>query len=281
MYDEFFGVEESEQFAFYRVPKLLFTSERFRNLSAEAKLLYGLFLDRMSVSQKNGWIDENGRVYIIYTVEGIMEAFGCGNKKAIQLLAELENKADLILRKRQGLGKPNLIYVKKFTTVSRSTVGRHFLKCENDTSENVHTTAPKMSKQHSSYTDNNNLNDSKNNPFFSSGNCRGEPDRMKTAKSYREYFSESLEYEILYKSRPYDRDTLEEILSLLVDTMCTKRKVIRIAGDDKPAEIVKSQFVKLDSSHISYVLDCLNDNSTDVRNPRQYLLAALYKCIEL
>ena len=104
---------------------------------------------------------------------------------------------------------------------------------------------------------------------------------MKTAKSYREYFSESLEYEILYKSRPYDRDTLEEILSLLVDTMCTKREMIRIAGDDKPAEIVKSQFVKLDSSHISYVLDCLNDNSTDVRNPRQYLLAALYKCIEL
>ncbi len=155
------------------------------------------------------------------------------------------------------------------------------MKCENDTSKNVHTTAPKMSKQHSSYTDNNNLNDSKNNPFFSSGNCRVEPDGMKTAKSYREYFSESLEYEILYKSRPYDRDTLEEILSLLVDIMCTKRKVIRIAGDDKPAEIVKSQFVKLDSSHISYVLDCLNDNSTDVRNPRQYLLAALYKCIEL
>lgn len=85
MYDDFFGVEESEQFAFYRVPKLLFTTDRFRNLSAEAKLLYGLFLDRMSVSQKNGWIDEEGRVYIIYTIESIMEALGCGNKIGVQL----------------------------------------------------------------------------------------------------------------------------------------------------------------------------------------------------
>lgn len=276
MYDEFFGIEESEQFAFYRVPKLLFTTDRFRNLSAEAKLLYGLFLDRMSVSRKNGWIDENGRVYIIYTVESIMEALGCGNKKAIQLLAELENKADLILRKKQGLGKPNLIYVKKFTAVLHTPVERHFLKCENDTSGSVQTTAPEMSKQHDSYTDNNNLNDSENNPFFPSGDCGLECDGMSTAKSYREYFSENLEYEILCERHPYDRDTLEEILSLIVDTMCTKRKVIRIAGDDKPTEVVKSQFMKLETEHISYVLDCLNDNITDVRNPKQYLLAALY-----
>lgn len=72
------------------------------------------------------------RVYIIYTLENIMQSLGCGNKKAIQLLAELENKANLILRKKQGLGKPNLIYVKKFTVVARA-VERHFLKCENDT----------------------------------------------------------------------------------------------------------------------------------------------------
>ena len=109
MYEEFFGIDESEQFSFYRVPKLLFTDSRYRNLSAEAKLLYGLFLDRMGISQKNGWIDKDGRVYIIYTVEDVMEALGCGNKKAIQILAELEKKGNLILRNRQGLGKPNLI----------------------------------------------------------------------------------------------------------------------------------------------------------------------------
>lgn len=90
MYDEFFGIEESEQYAFYRVPKLLFTEERFWNLSTDAKMLYGLLLDRMSLYQKNGWIDDKGRVYIIYTVENIIEALNCGNKKAIQLLAEFE-----------------------------------------------------------------------------------------------------------------------------------------------------------------------------------------------
>ena len=138
MYDEFFGIEESEQYAFYRVPKLLFTTDRFWNLSTDAKMLYGLLLDRMSLSQKNGWVDEQGRVYIIYTIENIMEALGCGNKKAIGLLAELENKANLILRKKQGLGKPNLIYVKKFTVVANTPVERHFLKCQNDTSFEVY-----------------------------------------------------------------------------------------------------------------------------------------------
>ena len=118
MYDEFFDVEESEQYAFYRVSKLLFTSKRFQNLSTDAKMLYGLFLDRMALSQRNSWIDEQVRVYIIYTVENIMESLGCGNKTAVQLLAELENKANLILRKKQGLGKPNLIYLKKFTAAA-------------------------------------------------------------------------------------------------------------------------------------------------------------------
>ena len=150
MYEEFFGIDESEQYSFYRVPKLLFTDSRYRNLSAEAKLLYGLFLDRMSISRKNEWIDEKGRVYIIYRVENIMEALGCGNKKAIQILAELEKKGNLILRKKQGLGKPNLIYVKKFIC-SAPCKEEHFLKCENDTSENVNLTALEMSKVYEAY----------------------------------------------------------------------------------------------------------------------------------
>ena len=127
MYDEFFGIEESEQYAFYRVPKLLFTSKRFQNLSTDAKMLYGLFLDRMALSQRNGWIDEQGRVYIIYTVENIMESLGCGNKKAIQLLSELENKANLILRKKAGTGEAQSDFLKKFTAVAGNVDG-HFLK---------------------------------------------------------------------------------------------------------------------------------------------------------
>ena len=104
MYDYFYGAE-AEQFSFYRIPKVLFTEERFRSVSAEAKVLYGLLLDRMSLSCKNGWLDRAGRVYIIFTIEEVMTALGCADQKAGKLLHELESKCRLIERKRQGLGK--------------------------------------------------------------------------------------------------------------------------------------------------------------------------------
>ena len=109
----FYG-PQAEQFAFYRIPKALFTNPAYRSISTDAKVLYGLLLDRMSLSARNDWLDEQGRVYIVFTVEEIMESLACGNKKAVGLLRELETEAGLIERKRQGLGKPNLIYVKNF-----------------------------------------------------------------------------------------------------------------------------------------------------------------------
>lgn len=111
-------------FAFYRVPKVLFTEDCFWNVSTDAKLLYGILLDRMNLSARNGWLDEEGRVYIIFTIEEIKGALGCAEKKAVKLLDELEKKCGLIERKRQGLGKPNLIYVKNFISGS---VERQFL----------------------------------------------------------------------------------------------------------------------------------------------------------
>lgn len=81
MYDYFYGAE-SEQFSFYRIPKMLFTNERFKTISAEAKILYGLLLDRMNLSAKNGWQDKDGKVYIIFTIENIMDAMGCADQKA-------------------------------------------------------------------------------------------------------------------------------------------------------------------------------------------------------
>jgi len=275
MYDEFFGIEESEQYAFYRVPKLLFTSERFWNLSTDAKMLYGLLLDRMALSQKNGWVDEQGRVYIIYTVENIMDSLGCGNKKAIQLLAELENKANLILRKKQGLGKPNLIYVKKFTVAARG-VERHFLKCENDTSGNVETTSLGVSKEHGNNTDKNKTEFSDTDPFLPSGFCGKESDGTDEFSRYYQYFYDQLYMEYLKKDFPHDHEILELILHLIVEVMCSNRRQIRIASDDKPVEIVRSSFMKLDSEHIRYVMDRFKENTTEVRNIKQYLLASIY-----
>lgn len=275
MYDEFFGIEESEQYAFYRVPKLLFTSKRFQNLSTDAKMLYGLFLDRMALSQRNGWIDKQGRVYIIYTVENIMESLGCGNKKAIQLLSELENKVNLILRKKQGLGKPNLIYLKKFTAVAGNVDG-HFLKCENDILGSVEMETTEMSKGHGNNTDIKDTDYSDTDPLFPSDFCVKESEGTKEFSQYYEYFYDQLEIAFLKKEFPYDVETLELILRLIVEVMCSKRKQIRIASDDKPIEIVKSSFMKLNSEHIRFVMEGFKNNTTEVRNPKQYLLASIY-----
>lgn len=114
-FDYFRGME-AEQYSFYRVPKVLFTAECFKSLSCEAKVLYGLMLDRMSLSIKNRWFDEEDRVYIIFTVEVIAELLNCGTQKAVKLMKELDDNQGigLIEKKRLGLGKPNVIYVKNF-----------------------------------------------------------------------------------------------------------------------------------------------------------------------
>lgn len=112
-YEYFYGAQ-AEQFSFYRIPKALFTVPNFRELSTDAKVLYGILLDRMSLSLKNQWIDAQNKVYIIFTVDEIMDALNCANQKATRLMVELEKQAGLIERKRQGLGRPNLIYVKNF-----------------------------------------------------------------------------------------------------------------------------------------------------------------------
>ncbi len=112
-YEYFYGAQ-AEQFSFYRIPKALFTKPNFRELSTDAKVLYGILLDRMSLSLKNQWLDAQNKVYIIFTVEEIMDALNCANQKATRLMVELEKQAGLIERKRQGLGRPNLIYVKNF-----------------------------------------------------------------------------------------------------------------------------------------------------------------------
>ena len=112
-YEYFYGTQ-AEQFSFYRIPKALFTEPNFRELSTDAKVLYGILLDRMSLSLKNQWLDAQNKVYIIFTVEEIMDALNCANQKATRLMVELEKQAGLIERKRQGLGRPNLIYVKNF-----------------------------------------------------------------------------------------------------------------------------------------------------------------------
>ena len=268
MPDYFYG-PQAEQFAFYRIPKALFTDPVFRSISTDAKVLYGLLLDRMSLSARNDWLDEQGRVYIVFTVEEIMESLACGNKKAVGLLRELEVGAGLIERRRQGLGKPNLIYVKNF-------IEGNFLKCPNDTSVSVQSTVHDVSKGHGNKTDKNYTDLSETDPFLSGEAAGTESEGKDDRTRYQEYFARQLGFDALIASYPEDEDMLREMLELLVDTVCSKRRFIRIAGDDKPAEVVKAQLMKLNSDHLRFVLMCLKENTTQVRNMRQYLLATLY-----
>ena len=113
---EYFYNDDSDQYSFYRIPKLLFTEDYFSSLSCEAKVLYGLMLDRISLSLKNKWFDEQNRAYIIFTIEDVMELLNCKSQKAVKIMKELdaEDGIGLIEKIRQGFGKPNIIYVKNF-----------------------------------------------------------------------------------------------------------------------------------------------------------------------
>ena len=167
--DYFYG-EQADQFTFYRIPKALFTEERFKLISAEAKILYGILLDRMSLSRRNGWLDEQSRVFIIFTLDEVMDAIGCADQKATKLLNELESKAGLIERKRQGLGKPNLIYVKNFVNNSSGSASEtpesRIKSREIHDSGTVKITNPESRKSQSNNTEKNNTDLSETDTYL-------------------------------------------------------------------------------------------------------------------
>ena len=274
MNDYLYDVDEA-QYSFVRVPKLLLQHEAYQRISSEAKLLYSLLLDRVGLSHKNGWRDKQNRIYIIYPIAEVMEEMNCGKNKAVQLLDELEQKAGLIERKRQGLGKPNLIYVKSFFRTVDNFGERHFLKFENQTSGGPKTKPQEVSELNPTNTDNKKTDMNQTDLSFLPGR---ESKRSDAYAQYEAYFREELEIPILIQGNRSEKETLEGILDLLAETCSSKRKTIRIAGDDKPIEIVKNRLMKLNSLHIQYVLDCLKENTTYVRDMKQYLLTTLFQC---
>ena len=263
---DYFYEEQSESYSFYRIPKMLFTEEIFDALSTDAKVLYGLLLDRISLSRENGWMDDAGRVYVYYTIKSVKKSMRCANTKACGLLRELD-EFGLIERKKQGLGKPTIIYVKDFTRFRKAEL----LDSEKQNSVILHTGTLDNRKSETNKTEKNNTESNKTNPILS-----GADKDMDERTSYRNYLNSQLDMEIMYERYPYDRETLDAIMDLMLDVVCSKRRTIRIAGDDKPVNVVKSQFLKINSMHLEYVMDCMKKNPAKVRNIKQYLLAAIY-----
>ena len=288
-FDYYRGME-AEQYSFYRVPKILFTAECFKELSCEAKVLYGLLLDRMSLSMKNHWLDEEERVYIIFTVEEIAELLNCGTQKAVKLLKELDSEKGigLIEKKRLGLGRPNVIYVKNFLVQKNDEENGDMpdlQNCENHNSGVVKTTIQECPKSQSNNTD---INKTENNETESSNILSNliYPEKEKTIdeveqrNTYREIIRENISYECFQNDTPHAREEVDELVELMVEVMVMPDQgKIRIAGEDKLVSLVKSQFMKLTHAHIEYVCLCLNKNTTKVGNIKSYLLTALYNSI--
>lgn len=212
-----------------------------------AKLLYAVLLDRMNLSLKNGWQDENGNAYIICTIDEIMDSIRCARQKAVKLLDELEHEYQLIERRRQGLGKPNLLYVKDlYAGLSQS----NYWKYENQTSGGLKSELPGVWKSNGSKTDINNTDSSETDLIYSAQSGENISGEMREDERYRFYFQDKLEIPILEKNFPHDREILMEILELLVETVTSRKKFLRICGEEKPKEVVKSRLMKLDSMHI-------------------------------
>ena len=264
--DYFYG-QAGELFSFFRIPKALFQEQRFQDLSTDAKTLYGILLDRMSLSVRNEWFDKKGRVFIIFTIEDVKRTLRCADNKATRLLRELEGFG-LIERKRRGQGKPCLVYVKNFSAESSKESVKNR---DNDDSCGSKIACQDPVKSRGIKKKENKTEMNNTNPILSD-----ESEKMKNRELLEEYFSHSLEIDLLLRLYPDDEDTLYQIVNLLVDTCATNRKLLHIAGDDKPAEVVRSRFMKLNADHIRFVLKCLAENSSPIRNMKQYLLASLY-----
>ena len=288
----FYG-READQYSFYKIPKLLFTDEYFKKISVEAKVLYGLMLDRMSLSVKNEWLDTEGRAYIYYSLDDIMEALGCSNKKAITIMKELDSDAGigLIEKKRQGQGKPTMIYVKQFMLSEAQNVQKcknytsgekmgisevknlHILKCKNDMSRSEKNTHLEVKKLHTNKTNINNteFNNTKSNLIIS-----GNDEIGLDVKEYAELIRENIYLDGLIEKYPYDQNLINGIYDMVLETVLCRNETILIASNKYPAELVKSRFMKMTSSHIEYAINCMRTNTTKVRNIKKYMMAALF-----
>lgn len=328
VFDYYYGTQ-ADQFTFIKIPKLLITDEIFDDLSLPAKVLYGILLDRMSLSMKNRWFDSENRVYIIYQISDIQEDLRVSKNKAIELLRSLE-QFGLVEKKRRGLGMPSLLYVKSFivkkvqnqnsrspenetsvsSNISSHGVGKNIdftdgsidnidnplQKFENETSRSLEISTSRGGENKTSRSlknkllevsksvPHNNTNINKINYIETESNhitsARDDEMRCETKQDtfaiYEQLIKENVEYECLVQNHPFEQEKIDGIIDLIVETVMASGERIVIASNSFPVEVVRARFLKLNYSHVEYVLSCLSSNTTKVKNIKKYLLATLY-----
>jgi len=309
VFDYFYGMQ-ADAYTFYRIPKALFSDPYFKKLSCEAKVLYGLLLDRMSLSVKNKWFDEQGRVYILFKVDDVSEHMGCCRQTAIKLFAELDSQKGigLIEKKRLGLGKANVIYVKNFmlreevaeapeppvnTQKSKNHTSGNpknrlqevqvldFKNSKTSTSRSSEIISQEVQISDCNNTDKNNTdsNETENSNISSDrsirdGSKESDADGAVNYYAYQDLIKENIDYSALCMA--HSAEDVDGIVALMTDTVCSSRRKIVIGGEFMPAAVVRSRLLSLDYSHIEYVLGCMSRTTTKINNIKHYLLTTLY-----
>ena len=283
-FDYYYGVE-AEQFTFVRVSKVLFIDkEHFGGLSNEAKLLYGLLLERMSLSRKNNWIDKHNRVYIIFPVEEIEESLDVGHEKALNLLKELDDQSGigLVKKKRRGLGLPSILYVKNFIVkgekstdyipTSRSTENE-FQEVGKSDSNNIDINNTDMS-----YTYNQSINLPRTGFQNFSPGADGLIDGI-DRNTVEEEVKKQIDYDCLI-SHPDSSvvQMAEEIKDLMVDVLCGERSVVS-EGKRVSEETAKSAYRKITFDHVQYVMKSLVSYPDKISRIDRFLTASLFNSV--
>ena len=300
---KYFYGNEADQYSFYRIPKVLFTSDYFKELSSDAKILYGLMLDRMSLSIKNQWFDDENRAYIYFSIEDIMELLNCGKNKAVKSMQELDDETGigLIEKRRQGFGKANIIYVKSFMisevleenpvvdtqkfkkqTTDEKVENTEVYKTNFKNSQKQTSRSPEsklqevyISNPNNTNINNNNLSNTESN-HIQSVERRFDYDEKEIIQGYMELIRENIDYDSLIAVYPLEQSLIEGIYDLIVETVICGNDKILIASNWYPTELVKSKFLKLTYSHIEYVLESMRKTTTKIANIKKYMLAALF-----
>lgn len=299
IFDYYYGIE-AEQFSFYRIPRQLIKDKRFKCLSSDAKLLYGLMLDRMSMSMRNGWLDEENRVYIIYTLDNIIDDLNSSRPTCVKILKELDC-IGLIEKRRRGRGKPDIIYVKNFlnsdpinhedkdlnldseSTPSQEVKKFNFKKSKNLTSRSKEVLPLEVKKFNPNYNNNNYNNNNYINPIYQSKT----DDELDTQDRLIDPIDETDTYmQIIKNNIQYDyhmqhdnselKELIDELYNVICEVVCVKRKSIKISGVDYPFNLVKAKFLKLNDSHLLYVIECMQRTTTEIGNIKAYMITALY-----
>jgi len=300
---------EARSFLFYQVPQALIDDEAFSDLDGWAIILYSLMLNRAGLSVKNSEnsTDDNGRLYIIFTIEEVIKKCRCGKNVAIKLVQQLED-IGLIEKKRQGLGKPSLIYVKDFSTMdllkSKISASLKSKKCTSENLKNRTIRPPEVQKvdcSNTNLTNHTNLShsDKNKNQSINQTEPKNETSKKKptllhtdsidtidtielipkNADNIKKIVANNISLDMLLNRYPLKKKEINELYELTVEALISKKPTFRIAKEDLPASIVKQAFSQINSGHIEYVLECLANNTTEIKSIKSYLQTALYNSV--